>query len=457
MSRPERIRLWSMRVPELSWWGWLLCGGAGISASVWLWIAMWRARQFRMADDHRLDAPTSLPNEAAHDNAGAAPSSSLAPPPCSVGKSVSDQPPDDQLPYVVIICPGRNEADHIGKTLPEMCRQDYPNYHVIFVDDESDDATPALTADLAGRFDNLTIIRNDTPPPAGWVGKCWAVKRGYDVLHDMLRTPDDAPFRTLDLALFTDADMHWHPLCLRMAVNEMRRRDVDVMSLFPSMTTGTTGERLVLSTLLVALCVLFPFEKAVDPKHPDTLVAGAFILVRRELYDRIGGHEAVASCVVEDVNLGRALKAAGGRVGIAATQTLLHGRMYEGWSDLWEGLTKNAYAGMEYRLLNAVGFVSLVLIANVLTPVYAIVSILWWLAVGGLAPLVPAGLSGLALLCQARGMNRARLQLQLPFRYTWSTPIGSALYMAIGIASVVRYYRGGNVWKGRSYGQEMAG
>ncbi len=33
----------------------------------------------------------------------------------------------------------------------------------------------------------------------------------------------------------------------------------------------------------------------------------------------------------------------------------------------------------------------------------------------------------------------------------------SALYMAIGIASVVRYYRGGNVWKGRSYGQEMAG
>jgi hypothetical protein len=98
-----------------------------------------------------------------------------------------------------------------------------------------------------------------------------------------------------------------------------------------------------------------------------------------------------------------------------------------------------------------------VLIANVLTPVYAIVSILWWLAVGGLAPLVPAGLSVLALLCQARGMNRARLQLQLPFRYTWSTPIGSALYMAIGIASVVRYYRGGNVWKGRSYGQEMAG
>ncbi|MEO0586406.1 MAG: glycosyltransferase, partial [Planctomycetota bacterium] len=79
---------------------------------------------------------------------------------------------DAELPAVVIVVPGRNEAEHLPTSLAELCEQDYPDLLVIFVDDASTDATPAITAELKATYgERLEVVRNDVEPPAGWVGK----------------------------------------------------------------------------------------------------------------------------------------------------------------------------------------------------------------------------------------------------------------------------------------------
>ena len=177
---------------------------------------------------------------------------------------------------------------------------------------------------------------------------------------------------------------------------------------------GSTSEKLVLCILMLALLVIFTPSKTMDPSHPDTLTAGAFILTRRDLYDQVGGHEAIKGCVVDDLNLGRLLKAGGGKAWIGFARHLMHCRMYQGWKDMWEGLTKNAYAGMEYRLGLAVLFVGLHLSANILPVAYLGVSLVW-LALGGGA--LVAWAAGLAAGTGPMGLRR----------WIWNVGHGSGL------------------------------
>ena len=381
---------------------------------------------------------------------------------------VEDLSDDEPLPCAAIICPGRNEAAHLHKTLPELAEQDYPHLQVVFVDDDSTDHTPTITADCAQRYPHLIVVRNDQEPPDGWVGKCWAVDRGYAALseHEAREAADrgghappapPAPTDRATFVCFTDADIHWHPRCLRSAVRFALAHDTDVVALFPRLEFGSTSERLVQSVLFLGLFVLFPLDKAVDPAYPDVaLTGGAFMLVRRELYDRIGGHESVRACVIDDVNLGLNLKRAGGRIQTFLARDLLRCRMYEGWADMWEGFTKNVYAGLNYRPDKFIGFFVATVWLWVLPPFAGLAAAIWAIAGGGAPAWTAAGLAVVGTLLQVRLMNRMRRWLALRWYYSLSAPIGAAIVLLIAAASVWRYYSGGNVWKGRRYGREGA-
>jgi len=355
--------------------------------------------------------------------------------------------PDARLPPVAILSPGRNEAEHLEALLPALLEQDYPDHRVIFIDDGSDDGTEAVTARLAARDPNLLVFRNEVPPPRGWVGKCWALHRGMEHLAALER----AEGRRYPLVCFTDADVHWDRQCLRRAVTHQAETGADVLGILPHLKFGSTPERLALSAMVMAIGVVLPLEKAMDPRSPRTLLSGAFILARRSLYEAIGGHGAVRDRIIDDIGLGEAMKAAGGRVRLTATRSLVTCRMYEDWPDLWEGLTKNAYAGLGYGPLLAGGFMLATLLANIGPPFYLVAAIIWGLAGGGLpAWLTAAGAAGV-LLVQVRVAGAATRVLELPARYRLSLPVSSALYLALIAGSIWRHYRGGNTWKGRHY------
>jgi chlorobactene glucosyltransferase len=374
------------------------------------------------------------------------------------------------LPRVAIICPGRNEADKICTTIPQVCSQhfdhapntgDNPPYRVIFVDDQSTDTTQQITAELADRFQHLQIVRNNLAPPEGWVGKCWAVHQGYFALVASeereaglrtVRDPKETPTRPVEWVCFTDADINWHPLCLQTALRYAIEKHADVVALFPKLQFGSTPECLTQSTMVLALGLLFPFEKAMDRDNPNTLTGGAFILVKRDMYEKIGGHESVKGCIIEDLNLGRKLKSVGATIRIAVTHDLLRCRMYDGWNDMWEGLTKNAYAGLDYKPHYLAAFLAAVLFANILPPFFLIAAIVFAVQTHGVLAVVTAALALGTLLLQAMPMNTIRKLLDLPPLYAFQTPVGSAIYSVFLVASAYRFYRGGNVWKGRRYG-----
>lgn len=63
--------------------------------------------------------------------------------------------PDEQLPAVSVLVYAHNDADFLGRMLPLLLHQEYPNYEVIVTDDASSDMTKNLLSDMLMHYDNL--------------------------------------------------------------------------------------------------------------------------------------------------------------------------------------------------------------------------------------------------------------------------------------------------------------
>jgi chlorobactene glucosyltransferase len=345
---------------------------------------------------------------------------------------------DVSFPSVTIVVPARNEAAELPKTVPTFCTQDYPDLRVIIVDDQSEDDSLDILRKLREEHANLLFVPA-ADRPDGWCGKPWAVHEG--VRH-----------ATGELLLFTDADCVFHPYAVKQAVTLLQKENFDALSLLPMMKFETLSEQIGLGGLASVLPMIMPLSMVNDPKSDVALAAGGFILVRRSAYEKIGGHVSVKGEIIEDVKLARKLKASGAKFHCRATTDLVSTRMYEGFADLWEGLSKNAYAGSEYHPVKFwLGMIAAMLIL-VLPPIYLTASIIAVAVHRSPLNIAFVILSAFICISQLIVQSRAVRHLKLPAWQILLMPISAGLYTLIAINSAwEHHFRGGNLWKGRRY------
>ena len=336
------------------------------------------------------------------------------------------------LPRVDAVIPARNEEEHIAATVEALRRQDYPALTITVVDDESTDATAAILDRLASRDAqgvSLRFIRG-VPRPSGWVGKTWAVHQGV-------------AGTTAGWIWFVDADMGLHPEALRAAVVEGEATGADLVSFLPGVQCRTFWQGTIASAFLQLLGQLYPLDRVNDPGCPEAIAAGGFLLVRRVAYESAGGHAAVRNAIVEDIELARRVKADGRKLLVRLAPALAWTHMYGSFGQIWAGLRKNAYAGMDFKLHKfATGAIIALLLAW--SPWIALIAGM----VRGQPAAVSVGLWGI----MAQGFASAPILvfLQLPVPFAFTLPAGITAYVAIATSSVWHYHRGRILWKGRS-------
>lgn len=340
-----------------------------------------------------------------------------------------DGPVPEGLPEVDVIVPARNEEAVVEPSLASILDQEYPSLRVVAVDDESTDATPAILRRMAARDGRICVVEGQPRPP-GWVGKTWAVHQGYQ--------QSDA-----DWLAFIDADMDLHPRALLTAVVAARRESVDLVSLMPGVDCRTFWQGTIAASFLQVLVQLYPLDRVNDPKSPLAIAAGGFILIRRAAYERAGGHEAGRHDIVEDIKLARRVKDSGGRLHVRLAPDLGRTHMYGSFREIWRGLRKNAYAGMDYKLHKfAFGMLGALLLAwgPHLTMTRGLLDGSPWR--------VAAGVWGIAAQVAASLPLAVFLRIS-PF-YTLAVPLGITAYTAIAASSVWNHHRGRILWKDRA-------
>ncbi len=238
----------------------------------------------------------------------------------------------DAAPGVSILIPARNEQHNIGETIRHLRAQNYADFEVLVLDDQSEDET-LVEARRAAEEDVRVRVLLGTPKPDDWVGKTWAC-------HQLAQAAQ------YNLLIFTDADVRWRPGALAAVAQELQRPHVDVLTVWPTQITVTWAERLVVPLMGMVVMGYMPVRLFNDTDWPGTGAAnGQCLAFTREAYARCGGHAAVKDSVLEDMMLAHQCKQQRMRLRMVDGSGLLTCRMYQNRREVLDGYAKNILAG----------------------------------------------------------------------------------------------------------------
>ena len=368
-------------------------------------------------------------------------------------------------PDVAAVVPARNESESLPVTLPGLLTQDYPgDFRVFLVDDNSDDGTAAVAAELGEKAARdggapLTVVAGQ-PRPDGWAGKVWAMAQGLAAATGAAITGTAATGTAVaaippEYVLFTDADISWAPTALRDLVEGAEGDDRALVSQMAQLRAETRWERVIVPAFVYFFAQLYPFSKVNDPKSGTAAAAGGCLLVRRSALEQAGGLVPVKGALIDDVAIGTLLKRHGNRTWLGLTTDIRSARPYPSLASLWQMIARSAYVQLRYSPLLLAGTIVGLLLLYVAPPAGAIAALIVTAAGGGGTGTALAGLAGLAgwALMTASYVPMLRLYRLSALRAP-ALPLVALLYAAMTADSARRHYSGRAVsWRGRAAGR----
>ena len=339
------------------------------------------------------------------------------------------------LPVLSVIVPARNEAAGIAATLRSLLAAEGVELQILAVNDRSSDQTDPIMESLVeslvgegGAPDKTLQILHVTELPPGWLGKTHAMALA-------------AQHATGEWLLFTDGDVLFRPDALRRALRYATSSGADHLVLLPTILLRSWGERMLIAFLQVlSIWALRPWRVADPQARRDSIGVGAFNLIRREVYDALGGWEALRMEVLEDLALGRRVKARGFAQRVVLGLDLVGVRWARGAFGVVDNLTKNLFALFGFRPELLLGFVCGLAIFTLFPLAACVVGrALWW----------PTGLMLIALFLAYQQMGRYQhfSAAQMPMY-----PVAAVLLLYALLRSMcLALWRGGVSWRGTFY------
>jgi glycosyltransferase involved in cell wall biosynthesis len=330
-------------------------------------------------------------------------------------------------PLVSVIFAARDEAEKLPEAIQTLLAQDYPRFEIVAVNDRSTDGTSRILHEFERANQNLKVI-NVTELPTGWLGKPHALVAGFEQSRG-------------DWLVFTDADVHFAPDVLNRAVALAEERQWDHLTLLASVEMRGFWEITAISYF--GLGFVFGSEpwQASNPRSGRYVGVGAFQLVRRAAYEKCGGHARLRMDVIEDMKLGKIIKLAGFRSGVAVAQDMVRVRWHSGVRNVIRGVTKNMFAAVHYNVLFAIGAMLFTLIMSVL-PFFGLLFATGWARAF-------AGIAAVAAVLIHAAMVWSTDASPL---YGLTHPLGALLFCwMMKRSAIATLWRGGVVWRETFY------
>jgi len=250
---------------------------------------------------------------------------------------VNDTPTSSDFAVVIqlsVIVPARNEERNLAKCLNSLAQQSGEafllgrDWELIVVDDASVDGTWSI----AEGFEGVKVLEApaldlsaENRVFTGKTNACWfgaEASRGR-------------------FLLFTDADTVHEPGDLLRALEEIKGRNVGLLSYSPRQVVVGFWQRALMPLVFSELASVYKMAEVNDPNKRLAAANGQFLMVEREAYFAVDGHRGVGRSVLEDVELAYAVKRSGKGIWFRYAPDALSTRMYFGFSDMVEGWTKN--------------------------------------------------------------------------------------------------------------------
>jgi chlorobactene glucosyltransferase len=340
-------------------------------------------------------------------------------------------------PLISVLVPARDEEENIRTCLESLQKQDYPNYEILVLDDNSTDNTAAIVNEMAFKDSRIQLYFGD-PLPDEWAGKPFAC-------HQLAEKANGS------WLLFVDADTIHEPHMLRSTLALAMELKTSLLSGFPRQLAASFPQKIVIPVfyfILLGWIPLWWLHRARKPK--PSMAIGQFFFFSKDEYWRIGGHEAVKSRIVEDLWMGIEVTRHGGRHVAVDLSPAVSCNMYRDIGATWHGLGKSIYS--------IAAMAPLALAALVVAAYVFYIAPFFWLWNGFFAGAESLLWRGLVVL-QIVVMLFMRWLVDSRFREPAISilfhPIGMLFYLMNVLYSGGRWLVGAGVtWKERFYGKE---
>jgi len=363
-------------------------------------------------------------------------------------------------PFISVCIPARNEERNIRACVEASLNQDYPNFEVIVLDDRSADSTREILRDILMESDSLlsglkehTLTGTRAPSlqiisgsdlPTGWAGKPHALFQASAAARG-------------EWLCFVDADTLVAREALSSCYAKAVETNADLFTVMTFQVLGSFWEKTIMPLIMTALSVGFSPRKVNDPHRKDAIANGQFILIKRSVYDAVGGHESVKDKIAEDKALAERVKWQGYRLIVADGANIARTRMYTSLPEMWEGWTKNIYLGLRDQpwlaLLGVFG-ACLTALAAFFLPVWPLLGVFWFMHGGNWMALTVTAQSLVVWGVLIHARARAAIRLNISPLHALTVSLGAAVFGAMMLTSAWKVIsRKGVTWKGRVYSQ----
>ena len=331
------------------------------------------------------------------------------------------------MPTITVIVPARDEVADIGATLRSLLKQDYPHVQIIAVNDRSNDETGPVMEKIARGHEDVLRIIHVTELPEGWLGKT----------HAMALAARQA---TSDWLLFTDGDVVFAPDALRRTLVHAQETGAEHMVTMPTMTVTRWDEGMVIGFFqIISIWAARPWRVNSPKNTRDCVGIGAFNMIRRDVYNKIGGFEALRMEILEDVRLARIVHSGGYVQRVAFGRDLVRVHWAVGALGIVRVLTKNMFSAFRFKpmyLLGACTWMALFCIWPAVELLYAPTRL------GGAVTLA-AIVSGYAVFSKRTGLSAW---------YSLLFPSAAIIFIYTMLRSMRRTMKAGGVmWRGTFY------
>lgn len=326
----------------------------------------------------------------------------------------------DYTNLVSILIPARNEEQNILTLLNSIHRQDYMDYEVIILDDDSSDNTYQVCHEFATIHPSFKVIRGKELT-GQWLGKNYAC---YQL----------AKHAKGEFLLFLDADEKVYDGLVNSAIHRMHFRKLALLSLFTNQQMNTVGEKLTVPLMHYILLNLLPLRLVYLSKNPLIAAAsGQFMLFNAELYSQYQWHKNAKDKIVEDVEIMKQVKLAGYNGESLLANKMISCRMYTNYPEAIHGFGKNFLAAFNYNIFSFLIFL-LLLIAG---PMMVIMTLNFQL---------------ILMMCGLIALTRIMISLesgQDAFINVFLHPLQMFSLVLIAFSAIQKYLTKTTEWKGR--------
>jgi glycosyltransferase involved in cell wall biosynthesis len=352
-----------------------------------------------------------------------------------VPELVIERGPLTKSPLLSIIIAAKDEEKSIVQTLKSLITQKYENVEIIVVNDRSTDNTAINIENF------MKEIKNQGPNqdikvihihelPTGWLGKNYALVQGY------LRASGN-------YILFTDADIQFLPDTIGSALVYFQKNKLDHLTLLPYLKSREFWLRGFIHFFIFSLYLSkWPWKPNNDRQTKQGIGVGAFNLLSREAYEKIGTHKKIALRPDDDLQLGMLVKNNGLKQRVLIGKNHIEVEWYQSFSAMLQGLEKNIFAGLNYSLLMLFGVI-LGMVVFYLLPFVGLWVLDGWSAVVNGVSIISILILNLVY---TRKLSKDKGYDVLLF------PIFVLLLIYVFLRScLITLFKGGIIWKGTFY------